>query len=707
MSITPEMARAELARRKSSMGSMSSITPEMARAELERRNLLKNPKEAQTAEEPEQEGFIDYAKRGLARGSRNAVAGLIDNLDFLATPVREGLNLITKPVGKAFGLDGTIRPAGEAVAKGIDKLTGDYTAPKNDSEKTGEAIGRGLSSSLSGFGLGTAAQVIKNAPNAIGALSKFLKASNALTPTNLASTAATSGLIQSSLNENPENIAGALGAGVLGGTAVPAAAGVLSLLTGKGRQAAASRTGEFLKVNPKAVETFQEAGITPTLADVSQGKIPKMLTSKLEHTPFAAEPIRKAKELQRTQILEGLGQNEQGRLLSKSEIGKLGVKGAKNYQKRRQKEFGDIFNKVDEDISKLTDDTITFKNTNAYFDKILKNIKAPTQEKRFKNSPLGKAYVDLYESAAKNNGKLPYHDVKERLDEINDLITTQGLIGKVSQGKLKQFSSSLSKDIESSLEPKFKALGEDSYKNWKQAKKNYAAYAQDDIPKLNELYKKDKKGSVDAFMDILQNQKKGGEKARIALQGLSQPEQITFMDSINKQLGSKSDGTFSPLVWVRKFKGLEPESQKVLMSPLNKSSQKKVGYIADSIDHLKSTLEESNTSKTAYYNALEKLVSSAPTAAVALLATGNPVSAGTLATGLLVGNRISENLLTNPKFINWMYKGMKAKDLNHFERNLSRVPKVGKLTRALTRSAQTFQTDLDQARQENSENKKR
>ena len=95
--------------------------------------------------------------------------------------------------------------------------------------------------------------------------------------------------------------------------------------------------------------------------------------------------------------------------------------------------------------------------------------------------------------AKTNNGKLPYHDVKERLDEINDLITTHGLIGKSSQGKLKQFSSHLSKDIESSLEPKFKELGADSYKNWKEAKKNYAAYAQEEIPKLNELYKKDKK----------------------------------------------------------------------------------------------------------------------------------------------------------------------------------------------------------------------
>jgi hypothetical protein len=699
MSITPEMARSELMRRRSSMGNTSSsaISPQMARAELERRSAIIKPKDI---EEPQEEGFVDYAKRGLARGSRNAVVGALDTLDFLATPIREGLNL----GAKALGSERRFKPLGEEVAKGIDTLTGGYTAPRNPSEKTGEAIGRALASLPTGLGLGTAAQGIKYAPKAIEAAGKFLKGANVMTPTNVAASGATSGLIQSSLNENPQNISGALGAGIAGGVGIPAAAGLLSTLRGKGRQAAAARTGELFKINPEAVETFQKAAVTPTLADVSHGKIPKMLTSKLEHIPFAAEPIREAKELQRKQILEGLGQ-EEGRLLSKAETGRLAIKGTKKYQKGREKEFGEGFKKVEEDISKLADNEIGFENTNKYFDSILKNIKTPSQEKRFKNSPLGKIYTDLYESAKENKGKLPYYDVKERMDEINDLITTQGLIGKSSQGKLKQAAVHLSQDIEQSLEPKFKALGEDSYKNWKEVKKSYASYAQEEIPKLNELYKKDKKGAVDAFMDIMQNQKKGGEKAKIALQGLSHPEQLDFMDSINKQLGSKSDGTFSPLVWVRKFKGLEPESKKILLSPLNESNQKKVKYIADTMDHLKSTLEEANTSKTAYYTALGALGAIGAKSMVSL-ASGNPLPAAQLATGLFMGNRISDQLLTNPKFINWMYKGMKAKDFNHFERNLDRIPKVGKLTRTLMRSVQTFQNDLEKAEEKTKEKKK-
>jgi hypothetical protein len=697
MAITPEMARAELVRRRSSMGDKPSITSEMAREELERRRSLQKPKDIAG---PEEEGFMDYAKRGLARGTRNAIAGGLDTLDFLATPVREGLNL----GAKALGSERRFPPLGEEVAKGIDNVTGGYTAPKNKSEKTGEAIGRGSGSLLTGFGLGAAANSLRHAPKAIEATAKFLKGSNAINPTNVAATGTTSGLIQSSLNEDPENIASALGSGVAGGMAIPASAGILSLLTGKGRQAAASRTGEFFKINPNSVETFEKAGVTPMLADVSQGKIPKMLTSKLEHTPFASEPIRKAKELQRNQILEGLGQGEEGRLLSKSDIGKLAVKGTKKYQKGRQKEFGGNFDKIESDISKFPDDNIELNGTHEYFDGLLKNIKTSSQSKRFQNSPLGKMYKDLYETAKDFEGKLPYHDVKGRLDDIVDKITTQGLIGKKSQGELKKFASVLGQDIENSLEPKFKELGGNSFKNWKDSKKSYASFAQEEIPKLNELYKKDKKGAVDAFMDILQNQKKGGEKAKIALQGLSHPEQISFMESINNQLGRKSDGTFSPLVWVRKFKGLEPKSKKILLSPLNESSQKKVKYIADSIDHLKSTLEEANTSKTAYYSALGA-VGTLGAQSLVKLASGNPLPAAQLAIGLFLGNKISDQLLTNPKFINWMYKGMKAKDFNHFERNLNRIPKVGKLTRTLTRSVQTFQNDLEKSKDDSKDKK--
>lgn len=708
MAITPEQARAELARRKSTSLSTaapgSAITPEMARAELDRRRSLKPVEkipESAAVSKPEEEGFVDYAKRGLARHARNAVVGPLDTLDFLATPVRAALNLGAKALGSQY----EVPALGEETAKSIDTMTGGYTAPRNASEKTGEAIVRAGTSLPSGLALGTAIKGVKNIPNVLKGVGEYLRGSSALTPTNMAATGATSGLIQSSLNENPEDIVKAVSSGTAGGVGVPAAVGALSALTKGGRQKAAARTGEFFKVNPQAVETFEKAGITPMLADVSEGKIPKLATSKLEHLPFSAEPIRKAKELQRKQVMEGLGQGEFGRNLSKAEAANLVAKGAKKYQRGKTEEFGKKFDKVEKDIESFADDNVGIENTTKYFDSFLKNMKTPSQVKRFQESPLGKMYVDLYETATQNNGKIPYHDMKERLDQINDLITTHGLIGKVSQGKLKQFASNVTRDIEQSMEPKFKALGEDAYNNWKEVKRNYAGYAQEEIPKLNEIFKKDKKGATEAFTDLMANQKKGAEKAKIALQGLSAEDQVDLMDAVNKNLGAKSDGSFSPLVWVRKFKALEPESQKVLLSPLNKSSQEKVKYISESIDKIKETLEQANTSKTDYHRAIGALWGSAGSALAVAATTGNVIPAATLATGLFMSNRISEKMLTNPKFINWMYKGMKAKDLGHFERNLERVPKVGKFTKTLQRSVQTFQHELHEAHEKRKEKK--
>jgi len=182
MAITPEMARAELMRRRGNNSISSGITPQLAQAELERRGKLKNEK---SLEEQQEEGFIDYAKRGLARGARNAVVGGIDALDFLATPVRAGLNVGAKALGMK-----EIPALGEEVAKGIDTLTGGYTTPRNPSERTSEAVGRALGSLPVGLGLGTAAQGLKYAPKGIEAFGRFLKGSNVMTPTNIAATGA-------------------------------------------------------------------------------------------------------------------------------------------------------------------------------------------------------------------------------------------------------------------------------------------------------------------------------------------------------------------------------------------------------------------------------------------------------------------------------------------------------------------------------------
>lgn len=636
---------------------------------------------------PGGESTLNRMGRSLARIPRNAAASLADVGDFIASPVREGLNLGAKALGMR-----EIPTLANEITNSIDTATGGYTKPQTNPEKVEEAIQRGLISLPFGGALGTAAKGIKNLPN-IEAVGNFLRGSNAVTPANVLGTAATTGAIQSSMNENPQDIAGAALSGIGSGMGAAALPSVASILTKKGRTGIANTVGQKLKVNPQAVESFNKSGITPTLADVSESSPLKIISSKLEKLPVVGGNIKKTKELQRNQVLQGLRQGDQD-FLSKSDASELVKKGSKNYQRSKTTEFGKIFDRVEEDIDKLPDSLIGKEKVDKFFEKTFKNIKTKSQQKKFEKSPLGQMYIDLYETAKENGGKLPYHYMKDVLDEVNNKITTHGLIGKVDQGKLKQYASHISQSIEEGLEPKFKGLGEESYKNWKQAKKLYGDYAQNDIPKLNELYKKDKKGATDAFIDLVTNQKKGAEKAKIVLQGLDHKDQLALTDAIHKQIGRSSDGSFSSLKWVRGFKDLDPKAQKVLLSPLKDSDQKKIHSIADTMDHLKGTLAEANTSATSYHHTIGALAGATGVAAVSFL-SGNPMPAAKLATGLFLGKVASEKLLTNPKFINWIDKGMKAKNLEHFQKILNHIPKVGESTKALTRTVQTFQHDLN------------
>jgi len=691
VSITPEMARAELARRKGLSSNIQHITPEMARTELDRRkqlNVVNTPKESLN----DNEDILNKAGRSLARIPRNAVGSVLDVADFIATPIREGLNL----GAKAIGINARSEPIADKVTNLIDTATGGYTAPQSNSEKVEEAIQRGIMSMPVGGGLGTAIKSLKHAPQGIKALGNFLSNSNVLTPSNIASTAGTSGVVQHILNENPDDKITAVLAGLGAGTAL----GNSNLLSQAGRNMASKNLGtaigDKLQINPSKIETFSEAGITPMLPDVSNSKLSKMITSTLEHTPFSGSTIQNAKQLQREQVLRGLGQGDYGENLGKVRAAELTKKGAQKYQKEQNKIHRQLFDKLEKDIEKLPDDMITPSSSQKYFENIFKKFRTKSQEESFLRSPIGKMYKSLYEESQKNGGRLPYYDLKDRLSQINDMITTHGLIGKESQGKLKGFANAMAQDIERDLSKKFNQLGGDSLENWNKSKSVYKDYAQGDIPKLNEIYKKDKKGATDAFVDLLTNQKKGAEKTKIVLQGLDHNEQIDLINNVNKEFGKASDGSFSPLKWARNFNSLEPESKKILLSPLDDNSKKKINAIAESIDSIRSTLNEANTSKTAYYNKLHDVM----TGGLAVLG-GNIISPVKIAGGLLAGKLISDKVITNPKFINWMYNSMKAKNIDQFQKMLNHPPKVGSLSKGIQREIQMFQRDLTKSQEEN------
>lgn len=684
MTFTKAQLEAELKRRgiepfqnSSFSSSMAPTQPSFSKEaiahELQRRGIK--------VEEPSNIG------QSLARGAKNVGAGLLEIPDLIASPLREGINLGAKALGSNYRM----LPMSDSFSEGIDKLTGGYTSEKTPSHKTEAAITRSLAS-LPG-GLGAASIVAKGAGKGAKALGNFLTQSSKVTPSNIAGTAATSGLMQESLNEDPENLLGAMGRGLIGGIGVSKMTSLPPLLTKKGREISLQNLGrnigQKLKVSPSAIEDFYEAGINPTLVDVSTGKIPKMSSHLLGHLPGSSHTIEQAKDLQRKQILEGIFP-EGKEHLSRAEASALTHKGAKAYHAAESSKHKKLFSQMEKDISSLPDTNVSPISTFKFLEDSISNFKSPKMYENFKKSPVGHQLMELHQEARNHNGFLPYEYLKEELNSINDKISTHGLIGKKSQGQLKTLASHIEKDIDRDLGQKLKSYSPDAYVNWKKAKAVYRQFAQEDIPNLNELYKSNKKGATDAFLNLITNVKKGAEKVKISFNELPPHEKIDLANSVHKHLGDV-DGKFSALKWVRNFNKLDEPAKNILLSPLTKNRRYKLEKIADVMDHLRGTINEANTSKSGYYASLSAL-GGAGVHAIGSALHGNIFPAAMIGSGLLA-NKLGAEALTNPKVVDFIYNGMRMKSLAHFNQHLARASHIKDLPKTLVREAQVLQRE--------------
>ena len=620
-----------------------------ARAELEKRGIKIEEPHSNPMKEA---ALIELKKRGislaepesssvgqsLARGAKNVVAGLLDTADFIGTPVRETVNLGSKAIGSNYRM----QPMGQMTAETIDRATKGYTASKNKEHKIEEAIQRGGASLLSGTGMGYVASKI---PGIVGKTGNILKEANLPTARNIASTAATTGAAQHYLNENPEDELGALAAGFGAGLGTH---GLTSLASNTGRQSAKKGIAKSLSINPEKLKDFEKAGVNPTLADVSTGLIPKIAENILGYMPGASGNFGKTRSLQREQILKALHQGEEG--LDLSSLSKLTTKGIKNYKGAKEATHKELFSKLEKDIETLKNPRLELNKVHEVASELGKHGLDP---KEFARTPVGKFLNKIHADSSKDG--IPYYRAKHILDGLNDTITTHGTIGKVTQGRLKHLRNALKDDIEEGLGTKLKELGPESHKNWIEARKSYALFADEDIAHINDLLKSGKKGSTDAFLNLMNNTKKGAEKAHLVLKNLPIKEAHKLVNGITHQLGSYKN-EFSPTRWATNFRSLDKPAQDLLLEYLPKGQTKSV---QKSIEHLKSTLNEANTSKSTVHQALIDYAKKAAKLAAAA-AAGNLAGLGTTFLVLGAGYGASK-AMTNQKIIKALAKAAESK----------------------------------------------
>lgn len=691
MSVTPEMAKKELARR------------ELIRRGYDPDSIVSKPIQEQK-ENIEDESFANNIPRYAAQGARHLAAGIGDIPDIVHLPknlyeigkhsLKKALagegEEVAAPKFSSFGL-------GDKIAHGIDDLTGGYTAPQTEGEQAFETIGRAVSSSLGTGGAGAASKFagkvlmkkgLGKAGQAATKIGRGLQVGNLPTASNVAGHAGGAYAMHETLARDPEAYLKALASASIGGMGGQYAGKLGSkLLKGDLKNQSLRGAGSALGIEPEKIESFKEAGITPTVGGVSDYKLIKHGENASSNLYLAGEPLNKIYKNRPGEFLKSLD-IENGNTLSKEQIGFKAkealdkVEEFSNLETERlhSKAFEHLdlpdaedlkrMRQVDPDLAsaaqKIRKDKIDINPTLKKFEQELNSLETGSEKKEFKKSPIGKYVERLKKSSI--DGEIPFR----ALDRIRKDLGAKtrpdfGLISVEEKGLLKHLYGNISEDVNAH----FEKLGGKALENWQEYKNYYKNYKEMDVPHINKLLKEGKKDPSEIFNSFATDLEHGGNRLKQISKGMDSGSKKQIFDSLTLYLGKNAESEFSPQQWAKKVKNLEPEVQRVYTDLIssNPAVQKKVPSLIEAASNMK---ELSNTSGTALHNALYGYITDA-----GRLITGDVTALAKPLGGWLMAWGFNKKILANQNFIDSVYKAQKLKNkmqIPIFIKSLEKIP---------------------------------
>jgi hypothetical protein len=571
----------------------------------------------------EDDSLLTKVGRGALKVARDFTAGTVGGvLDVVTAPV-------TIPLRAAGYWDHPTYE--ESIYQGIDKLTNDVAKDKTQAEKNWAAARRGVASLGSGFGLGS--KVVTKAPT----LGKVLQAGNVPTPTNILAQGATSAVME----HNQDDPLVALGLGAATGYGIHKGSRALK------KGAIPAKISDLVKLDPVAIETAKEAGITPLPADVMKSKRAKGAQNLIRNSiPFVGGTVEKHLDKQRGQVLKGLGQMEG---LERSTItgGELAKKAADKAKGDFGKKADYLWNKTFSHIGEGESALVKPSHSDSLLDNATKHFKSVGAFKTFDESPIGKWSKRIQEYKIKGG----------RID-ANELRNLRRHIGKEIDWKQPTVEDKqlidLYDSINTDLAGYFKQKGKGAAKSWENFNKFTSNYLQNHRPIVRKIQKKFDEDAVKAFMETNPS-KSQIKKTEYVLKNLDPEDRKEFFNTIVYNKGN-TKGDFNPVKAVRELNDMpKPYLDKLLKnSGLDPKAQQKFKYVMSTTDNIRETLLENNTSKTEYTRLLWKSMVGA--------ASGYGLGIPKALAGITLGRYATDKMLTDGKFIDWLYRGMKLKN---------------------------------------------
>jgi len=441
----------------------------------------------------------------------------------------------------------------------------------------------------------------------------------------------------------------------------------------KGLKGAVTGFGKTGKATSERLANYIDAGVTPSLGQVTQkqgiqtvelilgnipggsGKIASVASKAQDDLGKAALKIATKninKTLPATEV-------QVGRVI-KNGI-KDGVNSSNGFVGRFQSKAGVLFGDVDKFIKK--DSLISLNGTIKSLEDLVTPIKgAEATSLVFKNQFLDDILKGFNTDLAKNGGRMPYQAIKSIKQKIGNKLSSFDLINPVDKTQLKLVYGALSKDLEAYLKGNVKGLNALS-----RANKYYKSGLNRIDNYLEPIFKTSDPDRIASL--LLNTGKEGATRLNAIKKSLTTEQYDVFLSNIMERMGRlqpgqalsgdlvEGAGKFSSETFLTNFNRLSVEAQEALFKGKGWTS----GMKKDFTDILKisnfirlSGRTFKNPSGTA-----DRIVGQGMMLGAAGSLAVNPAFALVGLPLVIGGSRVVAGLMTNPRFIKWLAQGIK------------------------------------------------
>ena len=460
---------------------------------------------------------------------------------------------------------------------------------------------------------------------------------------------------------------------------------------GKVVKGAVTGFGKTGKKTSERLKNYIDAGVTPSLGQVTQSRGIQTVEMVLGNIPGGSGRISAVAQKAQDQLGKN-ALNVASKTINKTlpadevSVGRIinqgikdGVNASNGFVGRFQARSGSLYGELDKYLKPKTG--IKLDQTVAKLQELVSPVKGAEKTSIvFKNQFLDDVLKGLESDLAKGGGSLPYQAVKSVKGKIGNKLGSFDLVNPVDKAQLKTIYGTLTEDIKLALKGNTKGLNAFSRAN------NYYNSGLKRID--NYLAPIAKIADPDRISSLLLNTgKEGASRLNAIKKSLNTDQYNVFLSNVIERLGRiqpgqalsgelfEGTGKFSSETFLTNYSRLSKQAKDALFSGKGWTKGMKKDF--DQIVNISNFIRESGKTFRNPSGTADRLVGQGILFGSAGTAfTGNP--AFILSVPLIIGGaNVSARLMTNPAFIKWLSQGIKISGNKGVDGALEHLGRLG------------------------------